>query len=158
MNTLAAAAHQMGIDDRQRTGPGPPPLLIFRRCLPLPEPLRPQQLQILPTSTARGVSVFALLLNTKLSSEWASWPIWMVSWSAGPQEGPFIYSAFGDRQQQQEAAAEGVRQQEARWVAGEMGSVEIEISNPTTMQMKVITKELFLFPVTRKNSGSLSLG
>ncbi|KAK9846875.1 hypothetical protein WJX84_009549 [Apatococcus fuscideae] len=107
LNTLAAAAHQMGIDDRQRSGPGPPPLLIFCRCLPLPEPLRPQELQILPTN------------------------------ARGPQEGPFIYSAFGDRQQQQQAAAEGMRQQEARWVAGEMGSVEIEISNPTTMQMKV---------------------
>lgn len=53
VNTLAAAAHQMGIDDRQRSGPGPPPLLIFRRCLPLPEPLRPQELQILPAA-ARG--------------------------------------------------------------------------------------------------------
>ena len=63
---------------------------------------------------------------------------------AETQEGPFIYSAFGDRQQQQQAAAEGIRQQEARWVAGEMGSVEIEISNPTTMQMKVCPGQRWL--------------
>ena len=54
INTLSAAAHQMGIEDRQRAGPGPPPLLVFRRCLPLPEPLRPQQLDIASSASLKG--------------------------------------------------------------------------------------------------------
>ncbi|KAK9837091.1 hypothetical protein WJX81_002340 [Elliptochloris bilobata] len=114
--TLEAAAKQMSAEERQRPGPGPPPLLAFVRALSLAPALRPCPVAVVPSDGSSSEGLEAGHLPGSIS--------------------PFIYNPNRDKVKAREAGAaggEGV----AVWVAGEAASVEVEISNPTANAIKV---------------------
>lgn len=53
LRTLEAASNQMGEGELWRAGPGPPPLITFKRAVPPPSHLQPRLLSsLLPASAA----------------------------------------------------------------------------------------------------------
>ena len=52
LKTLEAAANQMSEAEFRRQGPGPPPLITFKRALPPPPHLQPRLISSLAASKA----------------------------------------------------------------------------------------------------------
>ena len=54
--------------------------------------------------------------------------------SSGQQDGPFIFTPFSTRQKAEDAGAP------LGWLCGEVATVEVEISNPTAVPIKVCSR------------------
>jgi hypothetical protein len=111
---LKAAASHMPVKDRSRPGKGPPPLLYFKRVVPL--------------QNEDALHVF----DTKDLTAAVSSPLT----SPNASSNPFLYDAFEARRKGQGSANDG-SPQSVTWVCGETGAVEVEIFNPCPIELKV---------------------
>ena len=50
-----------------------------------------------------------------------------------PQDGPFIFTSFASEKKEEHSSTAGP----VEWLCGETASVEVEISNPTDVHIKV---------------------
>lgn len=112
-DNLQAAAAQMSAKDRARPCKGPPPVLFLVSMKPL-----------------EGSNALKLLDLTRLGAFHTS-PI------MSPKESnPFLYDAFSAKRKEKKQDGKEVINV-VDWVCGEPGSVEVEISNPSPLHIRV---------------------
>ena len=61
------------------------------------------------------------------------------------QDGPFIFTSFASEKKEEDSATAGP----VEWLCGETASVEVEISNPTDVHIKVRKLLICVIPLDR---------
>ncbi|KAL4423746.1 hypothetical protein ABPG75_001047 [Micractinium tetrahymenae] len=119
LENLLAAASQMAAADKNRSGPGPPPLLFFLAPRRPPLPQRPVQFTIGLRQPGNGAL------------------------TGRPGSGPSLYDPFSAKREQAAAAmSQAVAVGPVQWVCGELAGMEVEVSNPAAVGMRVSTAEV----------------
>lgn len=131
LENLVAAASQMTPAEKARPGRGPPPLLLVWGPRPLPTTLQPVRLVVDPSA---------------------------VPQSPAGRQGLFLYDPFAAKRKLEKAgsgdpASESEAGTVTEWVCGEMAVVDIEVSNPSSVSIKidkmVLEAELNGVPATK---------